>query len=266
MAARLENLADGVEPATPVALGEVLAQAQRLGGLVADLLDLSRVDAGLAPLVLGVDVARLVEEARADVALPGRAATYAVRVEPGLDVTGDRARLRQLVVNLLDNAVRHGPPGGTVVVSAERSPTGWWLEVRDEGPGVPAAERDRVFERFGTLQGVTGGGTGLGLAVARWVAQLHGGRIGFLDSDPTVGARVRADLPLPTRPTRRPLRPLAGQEDPVTRATAPSSRPPRPRVSTSAGPGLAVRRLLARPCPGTPGLVGAAALADCWRP
>ena len=61
----------------------------------------------------GSELAALVEEARADVALPGRAATYDVQVEPDLVVSADRARLRQLVVNLLDNAVRHGPPGGT---------------------------------------------------------------------------------------------------------------------------------------------------------
>ena len=81
LAARLENLADGVEPADRDALDGVLAQDQRLGTLVTDLLDLSRVDAGVTALRLSeVDVAALVAEARADVALPGRAASYDVRV------------------------------------------------------------------------------------------------------------------------------------------------------------------------------------------
>ena len=232
LAARLENLADGVEEPTPATLAEVLAQAQRMGSLVADLLDLSRVDAGLSQLVPDrVELAALVEEARADVALPGRAATYDVQVEPDLVVSADRARLRQLVVNLLDNAVRHVPPGGTVTVAAGESPTGWWLEVRDEGPGVPAGERERVFERFGTLEGVTGGGTGLGLAVARWVAQLHGGRIGFLDAETgRPGARVRADFPSPVveevvqRPSRD-LRTMPASAAPVVEEVVP--RPSR---------------------------------------
>ncbi len=212
LAARLENLADGVEEPTPSTLAEVLAQAQRMGSLVADLLDLSRLDAGLVSLDADrVPLAAVVEEARADVALPGRAATYDVDVDPELVVTADRARLRQLVVNLLDNAVRHGPPGGTVTVSAGAASAGWWIEVRDEGPGVPPSERERVFERFGTLEGVTGGGTGLGLAVARWVAQLHGGRIAFLEPGlDQGGARVRAEFPTGTPQT--PPAPLVVEE------------------------------------------------------
>ncbi|MGI8646503.1 MAG: HAMP domain-containing protein, partial [Nocardioides sp.] len=115
LAARLENLVDGVEPAEPAALEGMLAQARRLGGLVTELLDLSRVDAGIHALRSApVDVLALVDEAVTDVALPGRAASYDVTVPAGLTVTGDPTRLRQLVVNLLDNAVRHGPPGGAV--------------------------------------------------------------------------------------------------------------------------------------------------------
>jgi signal transduction histidine kinase len=217
LAARLENLADGVEPADPAALEEVLAQARRLGDLVTDLLDLSRVDAGLTPLrPTRVDVADLVEEARADVALPGRPAAYDVRVAPGLAVTGDPGRLRQLVVNLLDNAVRHGPPGGTVTVTSATDADHWSLEVRDEGPGVSADDRERAFERFGTLSGVEGGGTGLGLAVARWVAHLHGGRIAFVDPEPGApGARVRVTLPLDAQDTTK--------EEPVS--TTPAALP-----------------------------------------
>ena len=220
LAARLENLADGIEPVDRDALEGVLAQARRLGTLVADLLDLSRVDAGITSLRLSeVDVAALVAEARADVALPGRAASYDLRVPDGLTVTADAARLRQLVVNLLDNAVRHGPPGGVVTVSAARVADGWWLEVGDQGNGGP--ESDRVFERFGTSAEGTGG-TGLGLAVARWVAQLHGGTIGFLVAD-RPGTTVRVDLPAdPTHPTQQPER---TQENPVS---APETTAPAP--------------------------------------
>jgi hypothetical protein len=116
----------------------------------------------------------------------------------------DPARIRQLVANLLDNASRHSPAGGTVHVSASAVADGWVLVIRDEGPGIAPADRERVFERFGTLTdpardatGGSGGGTGLGLAIARWVTDLHGGSISFVDPPPgTSGAVVRVDLPL----------------------------------------------------------------------
>src|SRR6185503_2058009 len=94
---------------------------------------------------------------------------------PGLTAVADPARLRQVVVNLADNAIRHSPPGGRVSVCA-RAGSGLQLEVRDEGPGIPAAERERVFQRF-TRGDTSDGGTGLGLAIARWAVELHGGAI-----------------------------------------------------------------------------------------
>ena len=115
-----------------------------------------------------------------------------------LAVDADPQRLHQLVANLLDNASRHSPAGGRVAVTATaQSSSGWRLEVADEGPGIPAADRDRVFERFGTLD--DGGGTGLGLAIARWVTDLHGGSIRFIDPDPGHRARGCAST-FPTTP------------------------------------------------------------------
>uniref|UniRef100_UPI0015FFB79D DUF4153 domain-containing protein n=1 Tax=Nocardioides pelophilus TaxID=2172019 RepID=UPI0015FFB79D len=110
-----------------------------------------------------------------------------------------------LVANLLDNASRHSPPAGRVVVSARATGDRWLLEVADEGPGVAPADRERAFERFGTLAEDSvhnaGGGTGLGLAIARWVTDLHGGTIRFVDPEPgAAGARVRADLPVAPPP------------------------------------------------------------------
>jgi len=88
-------------------------------------------------------------------------------------VVADRERLKQVVLNLLDNAARHSPRAATVTLSA-RSDTehGLILEVRDPGPGIPMAERERVFERFIRGERATGGGTGLGLAIARWVVAV----------------------------------------------------------------------------------------------
>jgi signal transduction histidine kinase len=134
---------------------------------------------------------------------------------PSLVVPGDRERLHQVLANLLDNATRHSPPGGTVTVRAERQEDRLLLAVSDEGDGIPETERSRVFERFtrgeacgagAEAQGTRGrtpgeraadGGTGLGLAIARWVVQLHHGTIAV--ADPVGGRRgchIHVTLPL----------------------------------------------------------------------
>ncbi|TDD28272.1 DUF4173 domain-containing protein [Kribbella turkmenica] len=199
LCAVLENLVDGVAEPDPVALRTALDQAERLSALANDLLDLARVDAGAARLsTTEVSVAELLERAVAEARVAGRQVQYDVRVTPPeLIVPADPARLHQLIANLLDNASRHSPAGGVVELTARTTGSGWRLEVADEGPGIPVADRDRVFERFGTLtEAEGGGGTGLGLAIARWVTDLHGGSIHFVDPAPRrTGARVRVDLP-----------------------------------------------------------------------
>lgn len=210
LAARLENLADGVEEPTPEALADAVEQVRRLSRLVADLLDLSRLQAGARELAAD-DIAVadfLAGLVRRREGWPDeRGIRYEVHADPALVVRGDAARLEQLVTNLLDNASRHSPPGGAVSVTASTARETWRLEIADDGPGVAPADRERVFERFGTLAGVEGGGTGLGLAIARWVAELHGGRIAFVDPEPgRDGARVRVELPtgLPSGPAVTP--------------------------------------------------------------
>jgi signal transduction histidine kinase len=105
---------------------------------------------------------------------------------PSIVVPGDRERLHQVFANLLDNAARHSPPGGTVTVRAERLGAHVLLSVSDEGDGIPVADRERVFERFTRGERAADGGTGLGLAIARWVVQLHRGTIAV--ADPLVAA------------------------------------------------------------------------------
>jgi signal transduction histidine kinase len=105
-------------------------------------------------------------------------------------VPGDRERLHQVFANLLDNAARHSPPGGTVTVRAERHAEHVLLAVADEGDGIPVADRERVFERFTRGERPADGGTGLGLAIARWVVQLHHGTIAVVDPADYRGARV----------------------------------------------------------------------------
>ncbi len=236
--ALLENLVDGVAAPDDGALEVALAQAERLSDLVADLLDLSRIDAGQAALRLGpVRVADLLDRGVAEARLEARPVRHEVTVTPpDLTVEGDPGRLAQVVANLLDNAARHSPVGGPVRVSAAASGEGaWTLEVADDGPGIRADRADRVFERFGTGED-SGGGTGLGLAIARWVCELHGGTIVALAPEPgRSGARIRATLPRRTPGVTPPATapgvtpPATVQEDPV----------PVPRTAPAPAPGLA---------------------------
>ena len=196
--AELENLLDGVRPADRTALAQTLAQAERLGALVEDLLDLARAEGGDGQLdPTPVDLAPLVEDVARQVATAHGVASVQVLVAPGLVAWADEARLRQVLTNLVDNAVRHGSRDGRVAVLARPGDDGGVVvEVQDDGPGIPAHERATVFERFRTASASASrgtGGTGLGLAIARWAVQLHGGRIAVVDQGP--GCTVRVELP-----------------------------------------------------------------------
>jgi signal transduction histidine kinase len=200
--ALLENLADGVEPPDPAALRTALAQTERLGRLVAQLLDLSRLESGgleLRPVAFGVR--ELLEQAVRECALGDRLVRLKVCVEPGdLETTGDPERLHQVVANLLDNAVRHSPPEGRVWLSAHAATAGrTTIVVADEGPGIPPADVERVFDRFhraDAARAARDGGTGLGLSIARWIVDAHGGAIRAEGREPS-GCRMIVELPRP---------------------------------------------------------------------
>jgi two-component system sensor histidine kinase BaeS len=109
-------------------------------------------------------------------------------------VSGDPTRLRQLVVILLDNAVRHGPDGSLVRVTL-RSDDQWAaIVVEDEGPGLRPADIPHLFERFWRAPDAPDGGTGLGLSIAAWIAERHGGRIEAANRE-SGGARFTVSLP-----------------------------------------------------------------------
>jgi len=197
----LENLVDGVTTREDATLRAALEQTERLGRLVEQLLDLSRVEGGSVPLELETfDVADLLAAAVRESEMTGRPVRHVVAVEPaGLRVRADEERLRQLLANLLDNAGRHSPPGGTVTVSARvtsGSERMLRLEVADEGPGIAAEDRAHVFERFIRGGAAPDGGTGLGLAIARWVTDLHDGTIEVTDTDGSRGCTISVALPL----------------------------------------------------------------------
>ena len=189
---RLENLERDVAPEGQADLDGALAEVERLTALVEALLELARADAGVAPsgrVDLGAEVEERVSAWRAlaeerSVELVARhAALPSARASP--------VRLRQVLDNLIDNAVEASPPGGTVEV--ETAANGDWLEVcvRDEGPGMTAEERARAFDRFWRSRR-NGPGTGLGLAIARRLVEADGGEIELGDArDGGLEIRVR---------------------------------------------------------------------------
>jgi signal transduction histidine kinase len=116
---------------------------------------------------------------------------------PELEVVCDERRIEQVLGNLVANAVRHSPDGGTVVLAAARRNGGVRCEVTDRGPGIPPEDAERVFERFYRSdrgRSHDEGGSGLGLAIARWIVELHGGTI-HAEHGEEPGCRMVVDLP-----------------------------------------------------------------------
>jgi signal transduction histidine kinase len=180
-----------------LALDLLAADVERFERLVQDLLEISRFDAGVARLAVeDVRLEELVRHAVPDELVP------LVDVDPGADgllIRADKRRLERVVTNLLVNADIHG--GGAVRVGVRRAGTSVRLEVDDEGPGVPAEARPRVFERFargaaaGRRSGGGGDGVGLGLALVDEHVRLHRGRV-WVEDRPGGGARFIVELPV----------------------------------------------------------------------
>jgi signal transduction histidine kinase len=176
---------------------------RRLSRVVEDLFLLARIDAGHLPVAreplyldeLVTDVAR---------SLRALAQSRSVRIDvaPGVEApyVGDGGLLARLLVNLLDNAIKHSPAGGVVRVHVVEERGAYRIEVGDEGPGVPPEGRERIFDRFVRLdpsrsrvERTATGGAGLGLAIARWIAQAHEGTLVCAER----GSLFVARLPIP---------------------------------------------------------------------
>ncbi|MGD0082302.1 MAG: ATP-binding protein [Acidimicrobiales bacterium] len=204
-----ELLRDGLgkdEPSEQVEFLDVITRnADRLLRLVDDLVLLDRAETGVLPVDWApIDIPSLVEAS---------VATFAPQAEPkrisietdlgeGLPLTGDSQRLAQLLDVLLSNAVKYTPEGGRITVSATPGDLHWFVSVADTGIGVPAAERESLFERFYRASNARAAripGSGLGLSVARAIAQLHGGEITISSTD-TGGTVALVALPFGTRP------------------------------------------------------------------
>jgi two-component system phosphate regulon sensor histidine kinase PhoR len=181
-------------------------QSLRLARLTDDLLKLARIEAGKLELesrvvAAGALIQSCVEAAR----MEAQRKNLAVTVETPPDIPpldGDQDGLREVLQNLLDNAVHYTPPGGRITVRAERQENLAVLSVEDTGIGIPQAEHERIFERFYRVDAARSreaGGTGLGLSIARHIVEAYGGRI-WVESEVGAGSAFRFTVPLQTAP------------------------------------------------------------------
>jgi len=178
-------------------VGYIASEAERLTTIVDALLNVARLDTGdlrvdLAKTDVGSVVSEVVEGANA---AEGR--EFVVQLEDGpLEAEADSDKLRQILDQLLENAVRFSPSGGKVTVAARRRADAVEVSVADEGPGVPAGERQRIFSKFYRADGAReAGGTGLGLFIAQGLVAAMGGKI-WVESTEGEGASFVFDLPL----------------------------------------------------------------------
>jgi signal transduction histidine kinase len=233
--AHLENLLDGIEEPNPETLAVMLNQSERLGRLVEEVLDLSRLESGDVPLARdAIDLEPLVSEVVSEIQVVSadRRVSVDSEVPPGLPpALADRNRVHQVLFNLLDNAVRFTPEGGRVGISAVRHNGCVQVRVSDTGVGIPQEHLPRLFERFYRVDSARSrgdGGTGIGLAIARSVIEAHGGRI-WAESTPGRGSVFAFELPVAAPGLARPS-PAKQPHRTTSSVPAPDPAPkPRPR-------------------------------------
>ena len=192
--ANLELLVESLHGADREAAASALRSTQRMRRLVGDLLLLARTDAGRAPARDPLDLADVVTETAGELepAAHGHVLELDVRAAPAL---GSRDDLQRVATNLIENALRHTPPGTRVTVSTRTLADGTpELAVADDGPGIAPAMRATLFNRFARGTGDRGGSFGLGLAIVAAVVHAHGGTV-VADASPHGGARFTVRLP-----------------------------------------------------------------------
>jgi two-component system, OmpR family, sensor histidine kinase CiaH len=186
------------EPVASVgsALEDIDDEVRHMTAIVEDLLLLARSDSGAVALErVPVDLGDVAADGASAMGKPATDRGVRVEVDPQpAVVAGDPARLRQLVMILVDNAIRHSPIDGRVGVAVRANASGASLMVEDDGPGIRAEDLPHLFERFYRAPGAPGGGTGLGLAIAKWIVDRHGGRI-EVSNRAEGGARFVVSLP-----------------------------------------------------------------------
>jgi two-component system OmpR family sensor kinase len=228
--ANLELLADSVDGEQQDAANSALRSSRRMRRLVADLLLLARHDAARQAPHTPTDVGQVLIEAAAELGVI--ADGHELSVEPNRAVVdGARDELHRLTLNLMENAIRHTPRGTQVRATVERVDGHVRLTVEDDGPGIPAELRSRVFERFVRGAGDRGGSSGLGLSIVHAVAESHGGSVAF--QSPTSNGKRRQ------RGTRfevtLPLSPSADRSEALTRAARAERRGAPPATAGCEG-------------------------------
>ncbi len=224
--AHLENLLDGVEEPRRETLQVMLEQSERLTRLVEELLDLSRLESGGVTLTMEpVALTPLVRQVGREIQIArGEGVVFRNEVPGDLPpVRADRERLHQVLFNLLDNAFRFTPPGGSVTVSAARVNALCEVTVDDTGPGIPEEHLPFVFERFYRVDSARSrgdGGTGIGLTIVRSVVEAHGGHI-WAERREEGGSRFRFELPFDGP---APAEARTDRTDRITRPTPPAPR------------------------------------------
>lgn len=210
---------EGLASAVQERLGSLLEEVERLTKVVEGLLMLSRLDAGEAKSEwVSVDLAELTRSTAEQMSLLAEDRKIAMRrfTPAPVLVHGDRTRLKQVVVNLLDNSIKYTPQGGKVTLQVTTESGRAILEVADNGIGIPAEALPHVFERFfraDKARSQTVGGAGLGLAIVRSICIAHGGQVS-VESEPGRGSRFRVELPLAEpSPASRTTGPALGRED-----------------------------------------------------
>jgi len=193
---RLEGLLDGVYARDDAHLGEAVADTRILARLIDDLRTLASSESGALSLQReATDLVVLVHDAVRSLSADAQGAGVTIRVGESMSlplVDVDPLRIREVLVNLVSNAIRHTPPGGTISVDAETRSDGVMVTVADTGSGVAADELPKIFDRF--YKGSGSRGSGLGLTIARNLIVAHGGEI-RADSEPGVGTTIVFTLP-----------------------------------------------------------------------
>ncbi|WP_327043661.1 HAMP domain-containing histidine kinase [Microbispora sp. NBC_01189] len=178
----------------PKIMGRIEAEANRMGRLVGEMLELARLDRGTALALAETDLAQLAREVAADSAALDPAYPVTVDAPSSLVAVVDEARIRQVLVNLLGNVRAHTPEETKAIVRILRAPGAVTIQVSDTGPGMSLEQAERAFDRFQRGEDHLSGGAGLGLSIVKAIVEAHGGRCRIISS-PGGGTAVHIGLP-----------------------------------------------------------------------
>ena len=180
----------------------IITETDRMTHIVQDLLTLSRLDSGKAELVLSrFPFGEAIESVARANALNAKQRGHELRYDPPESlplITGDRSRLEQVMTNVVGNAIKYTPDGGHIRITAGSTEDTVWMEVSDDGIGIPEKDREHIFDRFYRVDKARSresGGTGLGLSIAREIAQRHNGTLALMPHEGK-GTTIRLTLPI----------------------------------------------------------------------